>query len=160
MPGMSESRKKSRWMFLTFVTLVLTVANPLSILPLDWLVKRSLLPPAAMQYWIFAYSISVPAIFLAVCLWLTVRVLNRGERWAKWSLGITLGLPILYLASWPIMALLWNWLHRHGIFFPEELEGVIAMVFLPADLTVDESAPAWLRDMMTWYLGIWNSFAS
>ena len=38
--------------------------------------------------------------FAAFCVWLTVRVVNRRERWAKWTLvGTVIGLPVLYVVS-------------------------------------------------------------
>lgn len=37
--------------------------------------------------------------FAAFCVWLAVRVINRKERWAKWTLIAVLGLPVLYVAS-------------------------------------------------------------
>ena len=37
--------------------------------------------------------------FAAVCVWLTVRIVNRRERWAKWMLAVVVGLPVLYVAS-------------------------------------------------------------
>jgi hypothetical protein len=37
--------------------------------------------------------------FAAFCVWLTVRIINRRERWAKWTLAVTLSLPVLYAAS-------------------------------------------------------------
>jgi len=38
--------------------------------------------------------------FAAFCVWLTVRIVNRKERWARWALaGAVLGLPVLYLLS-------------------------------------------------------------
>ena len=37
--------------------------------------------------------------FAAFCVWLTVRIVNRRERWAKWTLAVTLSLPVLYVAS-------------------------------------------------------------
>ena|SRR5579864_1831371 len=38
--------------------------------------------------------------FAAIGVWLTVRVINRRERWAKWTLAaVLLGVPVLYLAS-------------------------------------------------------------
>ncbi len=46
-----------------------------------------------------AMSIFVVA-FAAFCVWLIVRVVNRRERWAKWTLAAALlGVPMLYLAS-------------------------------------------------------------
>jgi hypothetical protein len=48
-----------------------------------------------------AVLISVLGIaFAAFCVWLTVRIVNRRERWAKWTLaGVTIGLPLLYAIS-------------------------------------------------------------
>jgi hypothetical protein len=37
--------------------------------------------------------------FAAFCVWLTLRVVNRRERWAKWMLAIALALPVLYVVS-------------------------------------------------------------
>jgi ABC-type Fe3+ transport system permease subunit len=47
-------------------------------------------------------SIVLPALsvaFAAFVVWLTVRIVNRRERWAKWTLAATLALPVLYVAS-------------------------------------------------------------
>lgn len=35
----------------------------------------------------------------ALSVWLAVRVVNRRERWAKWTLAAVIGLPVLYVAS-------------------------------------------------------------
>jgi hypothetical protein len=37
--------------------------------------------------------------FAAFCVWLTVRIVNRRERWAKWALAAAVGLPALYILS-------------------------------------------------------------
>jgi hypothetical protein len=39
------------------------------------------------------------AAFGALCVWLTVRIINRREPWAKWALGATIGVPLLYVLS-------------------------------------------------------------
>jgi hypothetical protein len=47
-------------------------------------------------------SIVPPALavaFGAFCVSLTIRVVNRRERWAKWSLAGMLGVPVLYVAG-------------------------------------------------------------
>src|SRR5262245_54617373 len=36
---------------------------------------------------------------VAFCVWLTVRIVSRRERWAKWTLAAVACLPVLYLAS-------------------------------------------------------------
>jgi len=38
-------------------------------------------------------------VFAAFCIWLTVRFVNRRERWAKWTLVAAVTLPVLYIAS-------------------------------------------------------------
>jgi hypothetical protein len=37
--------------------------------------------------------------FAAFCVWLTVRIVNRRERWAKRTLAAAIGLPVLYVLS-------------------------------------------------------------
>ncbi len=37
--------------------------------------------------------------FAAFCVWLAVRIINRRERWAKWTLAALVGIPVLYVAS-------------------------------------------------------------
>jgi hypothetical protein len=37
--------------------------------------------------------------FAAFCVWLTVRIVNRRERWAKWMLAAVVGGPALYVAG-------------------------------------------------------------
>jgi hypothetical protein len=37
--------------------------------------------------------------FSAACVWLTVRIVNRRERWAKCTLAAVVGVPVLYVAS-------------------------------------------------------------
>jgi hypothetical protein len=47
-------------------------------------------------------TILLPALavaFAAFCVWLTVRIVNRRERWAKWTLAAVVGVPVLYVLS-------------------------------------------------------------
>jgi len=37
--------------------------------------------------------------FAALCVWLAVRIVNRRERWARWTLAALIGLPVAYFAS-------------------------------------------------------------
>jgi len=41
-------------------------------------------------------------VFAAFCIWLTVRIINRGEKWAKRTLTMIVGVPALYVASFGI----------------------------------------------------------
>jgi hypothetical protein len=48
----------------------------------------------------------VGVAFAAVCVWLTVRIVNRRERWAKWTALGVICLPLLYVMSLgPVCAL-------------------------------------------------------
>jgi hypothetical protein len=54
--------------------------------------------------------------FAAFCIWLTVRIVNRRERWAKWT-AVLVGLPVLYVASfgpacWCVFAVQEDWATR------------------------------------------------
>jgi hypothetical protein len=45
--------------------------------------------------------------FAAVCVWLAVRIVNRRERWAKWTLAAVVALPAIYVSSfWPACRLI------------------------------------------------------
>lgn len=47
-----------------------------------------------------AWFVAIIAIaFAAFCVWLTVRIVNRRERWANWTLAAVVGVPVLYVAS-------------------------------------------------------------
>lgn len=48
----------------------------------------------------FAQMMAIVAIaFAAFCVWLVVRIVNRRERWAMWTLAEAVGMPVLYVAS-------------------------------------------------------------
>ncbi len=42
---------------------------------------------------------TVGVTFAAICIWLTVRIINRRERWAKWTLAAGISVPLLYVLS-------------------------------------------------------------
>ena len=47
-------------------------------------------------------AVLIPALavsFAAFCVWLTVRIVNRRERWAERTLAAVVGLPALYVVS-------------------------------------------------------------
>jgi hypothetical protein len=41
----------------------------------------------------------IATAFVATWIWLIVRIVNRRERWAKWTLAAAVGVPVLYVAS-------------------------------------------------------------
>ena len=43
--------------------------------------------------------LALATAYAAFCIWLTVRIVNRRERWAKWLLAILIGLPTFYVVS-------------------------------------------------------------
>jgi len=46
-----------------------------------------------------AIVLAMVVAFAAFCVWLAVRIFNRRERWAKWTLAAVLSLPGLYVVS-------------------------------------------------------------
>ena len=58
--------------------------------------KERTLIPIASQGMTFLVLVSV---YVAVLIWLTVRIVNRRERWAKRSLAGMLAAPVIYVGS-------------------------------------------------------------
>jgi hypothetical protein len=57
-----------------------------------------------------ALALSILGVaFAAFCVWLTVRIVNRRERWAKWTLA-GVALPVVYLLS--VGPVIWLQAHR------------------------------------------------
>jgi hypothetical protein len=48
--------------------------------------------------------------FAAVCLWLAIRVVNRRQLWASWSLALAVSIPALYAVSFGPAC----WLNERG----------------------------------------------
>ena len=44
-------------------------------------------------------TLPISAAYVAILIWLTVRIVNHKERWAKWTLAAVVGLPMLYVLS-------------------------------------------------------------
>jgi hypothetical protein len=64
--------------------------------------NHSIFPPPRHAGYTRGMSIVLPALavaFAGFCVWLAVRIFNRRERWAKWTLAAVVGLPVLYVAS-------------------------------------------------------------
>ena len=91
----------------------------------------------------------LPAIvvaFAAVCIWLTMQIVGRRERRAKWTLAALLvGLPLLYVASFgPAI-----WLT--GLDDPWAPH--TAAIFWPLGRTA-VAAPEVIRTPLVWYAGL------
>lgn len=64
---------------------------------------------------IFVLS-TLAAALAAFCVWLTVRIVNRRERWAKWT---AVGLAVLVLTGYPLSFGPACWLtSRYGSLYP------------------------------------------
>jgi hypothetical protein len=84
--------------------------------------------------------------FAALCVWLGVRIVNRRERWAKWTLAAVIVLPTLYLLSvGPIV-----WLYGGEQNVPEW----ILIVYWP--LRLIPSGPEFINKAFSWYLSLWE----
>lgn len=84
----------------------------------------------------------------AFWVWLTVRVLNRRERWAKWTLALVVGLPLLYVASFGPAC----WLADRGLIARE----IPLLVYDPLSSFLAAFDAEWLRSAMM-ELGEWGS---
>lgn len=86
--------------------------------------------------------------FAAFCVWLAVRIFNRRERWAKWTLAATLASPVLYVASFGPAC--WSadrkWISPH----------LTLVAYRPLAVVVAHSCPDRICDAATDY-GMWGS---
>jgi hypothetical protein len=93
---------------------------------------------------------SVTAVFGAFCVWLTVRFVNRRERWAKWALILAVGLPVVYVASFGPAC----WVSSHT----EVGQTAVSWIFRPlgklcADYSfaVESPSPGVHSEWLDWY---------
>jgi hypothetical protein len=102
-------------------------------------------------------SIIVPTLavaFAALCVWLGVRVYNRRERWAKWALGVLVGLPVLYVGSFgPACWWLSHPLSNDGFagnITDTDTDPHAPRIFRPIGWTI-AYGPEWLSGALRWY---------
>jgi hypothetical protein len=108
-----------------------------------WAVSAAI-PLAMLAGYIFGPP--AMAIYLsALCIWLTVRIVNRREQWAKRTLAVVVGLPVLYFLSFgPLM-----WLEAQGYMyssFGDHLRAYAA----PVRMIYDHS-PQPIKNVLAWY---------
>ena len=99
-------------------------------------------------------TIILPALavaFAALVVWLVVRIVNRRERWAKWTaivVSVMVSLPVLYIASFgPVCWIFWS----HWC--PTELQDAINIAYMPAQRLLEE-CPEPTRSVLIWYMEI------
>jgi hypothetical protein len=90
--------------------------------------------------------------FAAFCVWLTLRIVNRRERWAKrTAVAMAVCLPVLYVLSVGPEV----WLLTNGI-----ISESVAEEFVPfyAPLNwIDSHAPDTFRAGLHWYTNLWRN---
>ena len=79
--------------------------------------------------------------FAAFCVWLIVRIVNRRERWAKWTLAAAIGLPMLYALSFGPAC----WMSSRTNVGSSEVEAV----FWPLTLAMSRNEK--ISDTCDWY---------
>jgi hypothetical protein len=86
--------------------------------------------------------------FVAFCVWLTVRIINRRERWAKWTQAAVVGVPMLYVLSFgPAM-----WMLDRGI-LPAQSGSAVGCVYYPIVHGLTEG-PRPIRKTIEWYANL------
>src|SRR5579863_4997533 len=86
------------------------------------------------------------APFAAICVWLMVRIVNRRERWAKWTLVAALAIPLLYVASFgPACWITMNRQRTHYVDAPR-------FYWLLGTAVHHTGHSVW--DSLTWYAGL------
>jgi hypothetical protein len=92
--------------------------------------------------------------FAAFCVWLGVRIVNRRERWAKWTAVALLVLtPVLYVLSIGPAA----WLHTRHL-MPESLSSATRHFYDPIHWIMGHG-PEPVGRAITWYAQLWSANA-
>jgi hypothetical protein len=88
--------------------------------------------------------------FAAFCIWLTVRIVNRRERWAKWTaVGSLIGIPVLYVLSiGPVF-----WFQSRGM-VPASVNATLDEFYIPVGWVLTYG-PKPITDFFDWYLPLW-----
>jgi|SRR5579872_1230600 len=87
--------------------------------------------------------------FAAFCVWLTVRIVNRRERWAKRT-AIAL---VVLLVAYPLSAGPVNFLYFYGYVSKNSIAA--ARDFYAPLLWLDDHAPKPIRGIFLWYRTAW-----
>jgi hypothetical protein len=87
--------------------------------------------------------------FAAVCVWLGVRIYNRRERWAKWTLAASVALPVLYVAGFGPIGKLDKWLGP-GLF-----RDAAEVIYTPLAIAYQDGPPRF-RDAINLYTEMWG----
>jgi hypothetical protein len=105
-------------------------------------------------------SIVVPFVvaFSALCIWLTVRIVNRRERWAKWTaVGLLIGVLVVYpLSLGPACWLAGdlredNWI---AISVVPDAYYPILWIARAARRSTDQGV---VNNCLEWYIGLWRN---
>ena len=106
-------------------------------------------PPSSAGYNV-GVSIILSAFgvaFAAFCILLAVRIVNRREKWAKWTAAamLVLGYPL----SWgPLL-----WVDFRGL-IPKALHPLTEAVYSPMDWLLMKG-PWPVHDLLSWYVRLW-----
>jgi hypothetical protein len=87
--------------------------------------------------------------FAAFCVWLVVRIVNRRERWTKWT-AAGIGVPVLYFLSvGPVI-----WLQARGM-MPAWADAPVEWIYWPI-VWMAKDAPLPISAVFWWYAELWG----
>ncbi|HEY3965718.1 MAG TPA: hypothetical protein VGM05_14265 [Planctomycetaceae bacterium] len=87
------------------------------------------------------------AAFAALCVWLTVRVVNRRERWAKWTAAM-----LLVVLSYPVSVGPVSWISAHG-WISVKVSAMLHSFYAP--LAYLQTHSELIGRWMFWYEQLW-----
>jgi hypothetical protein len=87
--------------------------------------------------------------FAAFCVWLTVRVVNRKDRWAKWTAA---WLAVALIAGYPLSVGPALWMEGRGWFSDEQLR-VGEQFYMPLTWLLDLGGQP--SDLLWRYVKLW-----
>lgn len=92
--------------------------------------------------------------FAAFCVWLTVRIINRRERWAKWTLTVVVVVPTLYSLSFG--PAYWACSDGRGRIRDDRGGAIFLHAYSPI-IFVYQHQSGLSSDAIGWYLDLWGA---
>jgi uncharacterized membrane protein YidH (DUF202 family) len=90
--------------------------------------------------------------FAAFCVWLTVRIVNRREKWAERTLAAAL---IVALIGYPLSLGPFVWLRDHDHLGRDSADFILYSFYAPI-VWIYYNGPASIRDAIESYIDLWQ----
>ena len=84
--------------------------------------------------------------FAAFAVWLAVRIINRREKWAKWT-----AVAYVVLVGYPLSFGPVAWILANAV--PPAVVGIVLVFYMPLMIVAEATGPT--KELLQWYVHQW-----